>query len=332
MKKLLKIFNRIELKNQLYIGVWIGIIILQGILIINIQKIFPPKYFFDSNHILKLINYNLYNTVGQSYEVTARIFSILGLKSLDEYNMVLYIIFLIFFIPYLYKYYNKKIYISFLNILYIFLASIYLIRPGKEFLQFLMLTFCFKWTKYSWLFLILGGLLFRKYLILQGLIYIAIQIYKNTNKKNRKKLKIIYICGIIVVSILFKGVVLEILGSRMAVNQWRKNDLHAVTIINDIFKSGGMVFLYINYFINTLRLLFPFELLIKNIKYFPYVFFQLWFTKKLYDWRFKKNYKVYLLYSFIIVSGFFEPDYGSFLRHTVPYYIFIINLVLEEKK
>lgn len=332
MKKLIKKFNRIELKNQLYAGFWIGIIILQGILIINIRNIFPSKYFFDSFHIIRLINYNLYHTVDQSYEVTARIFSMLGLKSLDEYNLILYFIFLIFFIPYLYKYYNKKFYISFLNIIYVFLASIYLIRPGKEFLQFLILVFCFKWTKYSWLFLIIGGLVFRKYLILQGLIFLAIVVYKNTSRKNKKKLKIIYIIGIVVVSILFKGIVSEILGVRMAVNQWRENSLYAVTIINDIFKSREILYLYLNYFINTLRLLFPLELLIKNIKYLPYVIFQLWFTKKLYNWRFRRNYKVYLFYSFIIVSGFFEPDYGSFLRHTVPYFIFIIELILKEKK
>ncbi|MEG0236522.1 hypothetical protein [Cetobacterium sp.] len=332
MKKLIKIFERIELKNQLYVGVWIGIIIVQGAFIFNIQKIFPPKYFFDSNHIVKLINYNLYSTVDQSYKVTAKLFSLLNLKILSDYNMVLYIIFLIFFIPYLYKYYNKKLKISILNMIYLFLSSVYLIRPGKEFLQFLILMFCFKWTKYSSVFLILGGLIFRKYLILQGLIFIFIQIYKNTTRKNKKKLRIIYFLGILIVSILFKGLVTEILGSRMGVNQWRENDLNAATIINDIIQSKGMIFLYINYFINTMRLLFPIELILKSIKYSPYVLFQFWFTVKLYKWRFKKNDKVYLLYSFIIVSGFFEPDYGSFLRHTVPYFIFIIELNFKEKR
>lgn len=332
MKKLVKIFNRIELKDQLYAGFWIGIIVLQGIFIFNIRKIFPPKYFFDSNHIIKLIDYNLYDTVDQSYRVTAKIFSILNLKTLDEYNLNLYFIFLIFFIPYIYKYYNKKFYISFFNVIYLFLASIYVIRPGKEFLQFLILSFCFKYSKYSWIFLIVGGLLFRKYLILQGLIFLAICFYKDTKKSKKKKLKYIYIFGIILVSIVFKGTVTEILGSRMVVNQWRENDMHAVTIINDILKYDGVLFLYINYFINTARLLFPIELLIKNIKYLPYVIFQIWFTKNLYIWRLKKNYKLYLLFSFIIVSGLFEPDYGSFLRHTVPYFIFIIDLIFKERR
>ncbi|MGL5058157.1 MAG: hypothetical protein ACRC6A_12430 [Fusobacteriaceae bacterium] len=323
---------RDKLNKNIYIIAWSILILLNGVFIWNIQKIFPPKYFFDSKFILNLINNNLYHTVGQSYRVTANFFSLLNLNTLQEYNIVIYLIFLVFFIPYLKLYYIRNVYINLLNFIYLFLASIYLIRPGKEFLQFIILGFCFKYTKYSWFFLIIGGLLFRKYLIVQGLLFLAIYFYKNTKNSKKQKMKCFYIVGTIIVSIVFNGMVTTILGSRMAVNQWRENDMHAVTIINDIFKFDGMFFLYVNYFINTLRLLFPIELLLKNIKYLPYVIFQIWFTKKLYLWKYKKNYKLYLLYSFIIVSGFFEPDYGSFLRHTVPYFIFLIDFIYKGVK
>lgn len=91
-----------------------------------------------------------------------------------------------------------------------------------------------------------------------------------------------------------------------------------------------MIFLYINYFINTLRLLFPVELLVKGIKCFPYIVFQIWFTKKLWNWKNIKEDKVILLYSFILIGGIFEPDVGSFLRHTVPYFIIIQNILFNE--
>lgn len=78
--------------------------------------------------------------------------------------------------------------------------------------------------------------------------------------------------------------------------------------------------------------MFPIELLVKGIKYFPYVVFQIWFTKKLWNWKIIKNDKVILLYSFILISGVFEPDFGSFLRHIVPYFIIINSLIYDGSK
>lgn len=76
--------------------------------------------------------------------------------------------------------------------------------------------------------------------------------------------------------------------------------------------------------------MFPIELLVKGIKYFPYVIFQIWVTKKLWNWKNIKEDKVILLYSFILISGVFEPDFGSFLRHIVPYFIIIQNILFNE--
>lgn len=323
---------RDKLNQYIYIMSWSLIIILNGAFIWNIEKIFPEKYFFDSKHILNIINNNAYDNVDQSYRITAKFFSLFRLKELQNYNISIYAIFLLFFIYYLKTYYTKSIYIYIFNSIYLFLSSIYLIRPGKELLQFIVLALCFRYSKYSWIFLIVGGILFRKYLILQGIIFLAILFYCNSKEQTKKKLRFLYGAGVICISVLLGDTVRQILEIRMIVNQWRQNDIHAVTIINDILKYDTMLFLYINYFINTARLLFPIELLVKNIKYLPYVIFQIWFTKNLYIWRLKKNYKLYLLFSFIIVSGLFEPDYGSFLRHTVPYFIFIIDLIFKERR
>lgn len=317
---------RDKLNQYIYIMGWSLIIILNGVFIWNIEKIFPEKYFSDSFHIINLINNNLYHTVGQSYRITAKFFSLIKFQELKYYNLSIYFVFLMFFIWYLYKYYSDKLYINFFNLIYLFLASIYLIRPGKEFLQFLIVGLCFKYTKFSWFFLIVGGLLFRKYLVIQAIFFIAILLFYKSNKK--LNIIIVFILSIVLTSYIFPDIILKILNVRTEVNVNRIGKDNAITIINNIFKSKNIVVGYINYFINISRILFPLELIKKKIKYLPYVVFQIWFTLKLIVWRNRKDYRVYLLYSFILISGVFEPDFGSFLRHTIPYFIIIVDLIV----
>ena len=242
--------------------------------------------------------------------------------------MVLYLISLIFFIPYLYKNYSLKVHLLFFNIVFLFLASIYLIRPGKEMLQLFIIILCYQFSKLSPIFLIIGGILFRPYLIVQGIIFIGLKFY--LKRKNKVLWVILILILIVIFSLKFPKIVNLVLGVREKVNLHRLESPDARTIISDWLDKDGMIFLYINYFINTLRLLFPVELLVKGIKYFPYIVFQIWFTKKLWNWKNIKEDKVILLYSFILIGGIFEPDFGSFLRHTVPYFIIIQNILFNE--
>ena len=125
----------------------------------------------------------------------------------------------------------------------------------------------------------------------------------------------------------------EIFSVRDIVNKYRIDSVDAKTIILYILQGKSIALYYINYLINFFRLLFPIELILKSIKYIPYIVFQIWLSLKLWSW--KKNIKheyVMLLYSYILVSTIFEPDFGSFLRHTIPYFIFIINLMKWKEK
>lgn len=319
---------KIDKKN--YILIWLVIIFLNGIFIYSIENILPEKYFYDSYSIIEAIKLQDYSNFGTSYRVTAEVFSIFNFEKLRSYNMALYFIFLLFFIPYLYKNYSSKFYLTFFNIVFLFLASIYLIRPGKEMLQLFIVILCYRFEKLSPLFLIIGGTLFRSYLIIQGIIFIGLKFY--LKRQNKVLWGILIVILIITFSLKFPEVVKTVLGVREKVNLHRLESPDARTIISDWLDKEGIVFLYLNYFINTLRLLFSIELLVKGIKYFPYVVFQIWFTKKLWNWKIIKNDKVILLYSFILISGVFEPDFGSFLRHTVPYFIIINNLIYDGSK
>ena len=131
----IKSLVNLKTNRESYILIWSIIIILNGIFLYNIESILPEKYFYDSYSIINAIKIQDYSHFGTSYKITAKFFSIFNFDKLRSYNMVLYFIFLLFFIPYLYKNYSSKFYLTFFNVVFLFLASIYLIRPGKEMLQ-----------------------------------------------------------------------------------------------------------------------------------------------------------------------------------------------------
>lgn len=329
--KSLKRLYTMRLNKNSYVLLWSLILIIQGIFIYNIEKIFPKKYFFDSYTIINAIFKNDYSYFDTSYKIIAKVFSIFPLKTLQQYNMVCYLIFLLFFIWHLCKNSDLKIRTIIFNFIFMALASIYLIRPGKEFLQFIILLFCYRWNKLSPIFLIIGGVLFRKYLIIQGLIFILLKFYL----KRKKKILwiVLFLIVGVVISLMIPDYIEKILVEiREYVNRDREGSEYAKSIINSLIKRNGVWYAYLNYTLNTLRLLFPIELLFRNIKYLPYIVFQLWFTKKLWNWKKRLDEKVILLYSFILVSGIFEPDFGSFLRHTVPYLIIVTDLWRKNEK
>lgn len=326
----IKSLVNLKINRESYILIWSIIIILNGIFLYNIESILPEKYFYDSYSIINAIKIQDYSHFGTSYKITAKFFSIFNFDKLRSYNIVLYFISLLFFIPYLYKNYSSKFYLTFFNVVFLFLASIYLIRPGKEMLQLFIIMLCYQFDKLSPLFLMIGGILFRPYLIIQGIIFVGLKFY--LKRKSKVLWGILILVLIVIFSFKFPKIVNLVLGIRERVNLHRLESLDAKTIISDWLENEGIIFLYLNYFINTLRLLFPIELLIKGIKYFPYIVFQIWFTKKLWNWKSIKNDKVILLYSFILISGVFEPDFGSFLRHTVPYFIIINRIIYNGSK
>lgn len=321
-------YKKIKIKKLEYIFIIFMLLIIQGIFIYNLENILSEKNFFDSYKIINAIKNNNINEYGKSYMLTMKFFSLLRFSTLREYNIFLYSIFFIFFIIYFWKNYSKNLFFIIFDALFIILSAIYLIRPGKEILQFLLIMICCKYPQKSYLLLFLGGILFRKYLLIQGLFFFILK--KIRISKYKKYLIILSLIIFLLSSIVFSKQICEILNVRMITNKSRQGSIYAVTIINNILPFNGITFSYINYLINTIRLLFPIELIFKGYKYLSYVVFQLWFTKKLWSWKYNLNDKVILLYSFILVSGIFEPDFGSFLRHTVPYLIVIRSKIYEK--
>lgn len=109
----IKSLVNLKIDKESYILIWSIIIILNGIFIYNIESILPRKYFYDSYKILTAINENQSYLIDKSYTLTLKIFSLFNFDELRSYNMVLYLISLIFFIPYLYKNYSLKVHLLF---------------------------------------------------------------------------------------------------------------------------------------------------------------------------------------------------------------------------
>lgn len=119
----------------------------------------------------------------------------------------------------------------------------------------------------------------------------------------------------------------RVFGNRISVNSTRYNDPNANTIILDLIDNpDGRLLIYLfNYVVGAVRMMFPFELLLRGIKYLPFVLFQLLLTfllvksiRSFMQGEIRQGPQKRL---FCIVSGFyltsflFEPDFGSFLRH-----------------
>ena len=113
--------------------------------------------------------------------------------------------------------------------------------------------------------------------------------------------------------------------------------MQANSMIDDKIEHGGNLILYMeNYVINSIRMVFPIELIKGGIYYIPFVvfeFFLIYYIRKaifrLYVMDFKQILALSVFLAYFLGSVLFEPDFGSFVRHeasTFPIlYILIFN-------
>lgn len=306
------------------------------------------KYFIDSNKILNLIlgNTNLY---GASYHFAAQFFksiNIFHLNSLFSWSVYLAIILnLCFFIllckvsslrPFDYVY----IYVS------IFLLNVFSFNLNKEVLQLLFFYFIYiifrnrkysntKKLVFSILILILEAVTFRTYYILLvvtfGLAFLILN-YTLKSKNQSNMMKLIFFSSILFLGILniSKYIMPDMYNDLLNVRNGYETGLaDANTLIKSVFKNNSNFLYYsLNYVINTIRIFFPFELLLKGVKYIPFIIYQLlniyiisYGTKKI-----NKNNIMYVsfLIGYFLLSGTYEPDFGSVIRHESVLLMFFI--------
>lgn len=130
----------------------------------------------------------------------------------------------------------------------------------------------------------------------------------------------------------------QLINLRYSINYNRVDSIDAVTIINDVFPSSSPFFYCINYIINLIRMLFPIELILKGIKYIPFIVYQIYFSvniiKKLKEKDTVYNNKLFfsIIIAYILTSNLYEPDFGSLIRHETALMLIIFDILIKSEK
>ena len=230
-----------------------------------------------------------------------------------------------------------------------FLLNIYVFNLSKDFYIFLFIYFLVlvfnsnKSFKFKHMFFILEfcfiGLFFKTYYFLILLFslgfFILFVIFKKRNINRYTFIKIFL--SFLMLLLLFYILTYYLLPSyygnlaeaRSLVNIGREGSEDAKTLIANIFpESINPIYDYLNTILGTIRLMFPIELLFKGeviyiafaifqfiLDYFLYVLCKNFVKKKYMKFESATIILIFLVFAYLIVSGIFEPDFGSFLRH-----------------
>lgn len=175
--------------------------------------------------------------------------------------------------------------------------------------------------------ILLSVLTFRAYyilLLIWAFVFALMDYFFMKKKVNLKT--IIMICVAIVICYIIMMTFLQKTASSsyLEIVRVRTRQSSATTDIRALFDSENIVLFSINYVLVLLRIMFPIELIRFGIKFVIYVGVQiimsLVYFRSLFNIRSLNQCEIIALYlfsGFILMSAFFEPDFGSWIRHEV---------------
>ena len=322
-------------------------------------KVLPDKYFYDSYHILAVMNGST-NADG-GYIFAANFFTkinIFKFTTLQQWSYCLSAIFSVLLVIVLMKYREFDLKQFIFIYASVGLLNIYVFNLSKDIIQFLLFFIIYlilstkigniKKLILSSLVLIYEAMSFRVYYYIMAILMVTIYLIYVAFIKNRKlnKQTVIKIILVAVIAFFMEVYVIQkisvdnytsIIMARYDVNQYREDSLDAATIINDPFGKNTSYSVFVsNYLVNALRLMIPVELLFKSIKYLPFVLYQLFVTYNIFKMgtRINKRSILWLIsvLSFMMVSIIFEPDFGSFIRHESTLVLFLVQINVFNNK
>lgn len=306
--------------------------------------VLPPKFFYDT----AIIIYDKYNEIGYfgSYPLTILFYKVIGFRhipfpiiALIQFPVLMYILYKIG-IPDNFEKVNIKNLLVYLGV---FMIAIFISMPSKEFITYLFITlivlmcrnkrFSFRKTIIiSIVLLIVFGALYRPYFALIPIVGGGMYLVSFINFKNKTVTTIFYGLLIAVFLSLSYGVLKgkyfsEI--SREVVNSTRMASGDANSIITSPVKTDTWYGETISVFYGFFTVNLPLNGL-KHILSPQIIVFVIWqlllfyillvrFSKCLKE-RKKYRYELlimFILFSFFILQGVFEPDLGSAIRHKI---------------
>ena len=326
-----------------------------------LTKILPAKYFYDSNIILTIVNHSRYETIyDNSYVFTARFFrnvNILHFTEFSQWAFCISSLAIVCMVMKLYK--NERITVDKMIFVYltIILQNIYVFRISKDIVQeilFILIDIIIinqhinnKYKVYIvFCVLIWEACVYRYYYYITAAFFILIY----TMIRNIRRINILKVIAIFLVILCIGLIGLqkvdnsrynELIYIRTKLNRNRDESPDAVTAINDVVKNNGNVFVYLfNYFINLMRVLFPIELIVKGIKYIPFIVYQMYITAKMIiilskvkqrEMEIKSTLLISVFISYLLVATLHEPDFGSFIRHESALAFIMFDLFISDK-
>lgn len=313
----------------------------------------PAKYFYDNNRIVGMVNEDMsMEAWGGSYVVAANFFraiNIFGFTSISQWSwflgmlLTLVVFFMVLRLPEL-----DMVQTIFL-LACVGLLNIYVFNIGKDAIQFLFFMAVYLVLlmpiKSSAVKIVCAAIIlyfeskvFRSYYVLIAALVLAIYCILAVFRRNHRlppAVKIIIttvtmyllVCVMMVVaSVAMHSEYEQIMGIRDYSLSSREGDVDSVTIIKNWVggdNSTNLPLFLLNYLINAVRMMIPFELAIKGVQYLPFFCFQVAVTVylahlfgKLDEIEDETQFlAISIFLGYVLAFALFEPDFGSWVRH-----------------
>ena len=332
-----------------------------------LTMLLPAKYFYDNNRILGMTNNDMnVDAWGGSYIVAAdffRIINIFGFTSMSQWSwflglaLTLIVFFMVLRLP------EPDMVQTIFLLACVGLLNIYVFNIGKDAIQFLFFMAVYLILlvpiESSLLKIVLAAAVlyfeskvFRSYYMLIAAFVLAIYCILIVFRRNHKlppavKTTItvatmyLLVCAMMVMaSVAMHSEYEQIMGIRDYSLTGREDDVDSVTIIKNWIggdNSTNLPLFLLNYLINAVRMMIPFELALKGVQYLPFFFFQVAVTVYLVHLFGKLDeiqdnmqfLAISIFLGYVLASVLFEPDFGSWVRHEAATFPVLHLLVLS---
>jgi hypothetical protein len=334
--------------NQTFIGV--TAVALGATLIAFVRPMLPDKYDFDSR-IIQVLAQGKFEISDMSFQRVADIYSFLGLAnaSLPASVLGLLMFLVLCFLALQSRHFSITTVQGVLAGSVSFLCGVvFLGTYSKEFILviFLSLFFLLSSRKQSilgpFMVLLAYGLLFRSYWIAISFIWLfALLIIKRFPKLGKPWIALV-ILGVVflmfpIVAKLFNY---DVSSLRLGLNEFRIGSNVATTAIVDFLPNEGPILQILNTVLIAMSMIVPIPLLAQfNLIYVTFflvilsvsvIFIRNFVQKSRLDQRaMQLGLLVVVVFS---IQVFFEPDYGSYLRHLTPLLPFFLFLASSKQE
>lgn len=313
----------------------------------------PAKYFYDNNRILGMTNEDMsVDAWGGSYVVAANFFKFINFFDFTEMNQWSYFLGLVLTLlvfSMVLRLPEPDMIQTVFFLACIGLLNIYVFNIGKDSIQFLFflavyavlllpIDIPFMKIGIAAVILYFESKVFRSYYVLIAAFVVVIYcilLFFRSRHKIPPAVKIVLtivtmyvlVCVMMVVaSVAMPSEYQQIMGIRDYSLVGREDDVDSVTVIKNWVggdNSTNLPLFLLNYLINAVRMMIPFELAVMGVQYIPFVCFQVAVTVysahlfgKLDEIDDEKQLLATAVFlGYVLASVLFEPDFGSWVRH-----------------